>query len=107
MRPRIRQNHCPARFSGLSGPPTHEKFISPAPGMDKSQRRMMAFMMPAVFGVSMWNFASGLALYWCTGNLLNLGIQLMMNQSSMGRELHAVAAKRATKGQSKTIQGRR
>ena len=83
------------------------QFISPAPGMDKSQRRMMAFMMPAVFGVSMWNFASGLALYWCTGNLLNLGIQLIMNQSSMGRELHAAAAKRSTKGQNKTIQGRR
>ena len=83
------------------------QFISPTPGMDRNQRRMMAFMMPVVFGVSMWNFASGLALYWCTGNLLNLVIQLIMNQSPMGRELHAAAAKRAAKTQNKTIQGRR
>jgi YidC/Oxa1 family membrane protein insertase len=33
---------------------------------------MMAIMMPAIFGFSMWNFASGLALYWATGNLINL-----------------------------------
>ncbi len=83
------------------------QFITPAPGMDPAQRRMMAFMMPAIFGVSMWNYASGLALYWCTGNLLNLGLQLGINQSKMGRELHALAAKRAAKTAGKTIQGRR
>lgn len=82
------------------------QFITPSPGMDPAQRRMMAFMMPAVFGFSMWGFASGLALYWATGNLLNLGLQLGINRSKMGRELHALAAKRAAKG-NKTIQGRR
>ena len=83
------------------------QFITPSPGMDPAQRRMMAFMMPAIFGFSMWNFASGLALYWATGNLLNLGLQLGINQSSMGRELKALAAKRAAKNANKTIQGRR
>jgi len=83
------------------------QFITPAPGMDPAQRRMMAFMMPAIFGFSMWGFASGLALYWATGNLLNLGIQLGINNSSMGRELQALAAKRAAKSGNKTIQGRR
>jgi YidC/Oxa1 family membrane protein insertase len=83
------------------------QFITPSPGMDPAQRRMMAFMMPAIFGFSMWGFASGLALYWATGNLLNLGIQLGINNSSMGRELQALAAKRAAKGGNKTIQGRR
>ena len=87
------------------------QFITPSPGMDPAQRRMMAFMMPAIFGFSMWNFASGLALYWATGNLLNLGLQLGINRSSMGRELHALAAKRAAKKNSsvsgKTIQARR
>jgi len=84
------------------------QFITPSPGMDPAQRRMMAFMMPAIFGFSMWNFASGLALYWTTSNLLNLLIQLGINRSSMGRELTALAAKRAAKsGNNKTIQGRR
>ena len=72
-----------------------------------AQRRMMAFMMPAVFGFSMWNFASGLALYWGTGNLLNLGLQLGINRSKMGLELQALAAKRAAKNSNKTIQGKR
>jgi YidC/Oxa1 family membrane protein insertase len=87
------------------------QFITPSPGMDPAQRRMMAFMMPAIFGFSMWNFASGLALYWATGNLLNLGLQLGINNSKMGRELKALAAKRAAKttakATTKTIQGRR
>ena len=88
------------------------QFITPSPGMDPAQRRMMAFMMPAILGFSMWNFASGLALYWATGNLINLGLQLGINQSKMGQELKALAAKRAAKGTnrtvaSKTIQGRR
>jgi YidC/Oxa1 family membrane protein insertase len=64
-------------------------------------------MMPVIFGFSMWNFASGLALYWATGNLLNLGLQLAINQSKMGQELKALAAKRAAKTANKTIQGRR
>ncbi len=83
------------------------QFITPSPGMDPAQRRMMAFMMPAIFGFSMWNFASGLALYWATGNLLNLGLQLGINNTKMGLELKALAAKRAAKTANKTIQGRR
>ena len=83
------------------------QFITPSPGMDPAQRRMMAFMMPAIFGFSMWNFASGLALYWTTGNLLNLGLQLGINRSSMGQELKTLAAKRAAKKAGNTIQGRR
>jgi YidC/Oxa1 family membrane protein insertase len=88
------------------------QFITPSPGMDPNQRRMMAIMMPVIFGFSMWHFASGLALYWGTGNLINLGIQLTINKSKMGQEMHAIAAKRQARklggGSSpKTIQGRR
>lgn len=86
------------------------QFLTPSPGMDPNQRRMMAIMMPVIFGFSMWHFASGLALYWGTGNLINLAIQLTINQSSIGKEMHAIAAKRAAKrsGSNKpTIQGRR
>jgi YidC/Oxa1 family membrane protein insertase len=35
------------------------QFITPSPGMDPNQRRMMAIMMPVIFGFSMWHFASG------------------------------------------------
>jgi len=80
------------------------QFITPSPGMDPTQRRMMAIMMPLIFGYTLWRYASGLALYWCTGNLINLAIQLSINQSHIGKEMHAIAAKRAVK---KTIQGRR
>jgi len=83
------------------------QLITPSPGMDPAQRRMMAFMMPVMMGTIMWNYSSGLALYWATGNLLNLGLQLGINRSSMGRELHALAAKRAAKKDNKTIQGKR
>jgi len=89
------------------------QFITPSPGMDPNQRRMMAIMMPVIFGFSMWHFASGLALYWGTGNLINLGIQLTINKSKMGQEMHAIAAKRQARkfggggGGSKTIQGRK
>jgi YidC/Oxa1 family membrane protein insertase len=89
------------------------QFLTPSPGMDPNQRRIMAIMMPIIFGYSMAHFASGLALYWGTGNLINLGIQLAINQSSMGKEMHAIAAKRAAKklggnsSGSRTIQGKR
>ena len=87
------------------------QFLTPSPGMDPAQRRMMAIMMPAIFGFSMWHFASGLALYWGTGNLINLAIQMAINQSGMGKEMHAIAAKRAAKKPGgtnvRTIQGRR
>jgi YidC/Oxa1 family membrane protein insertase len=86
------------------------QLISPAPGMDPAQRRMMAFLMPIIFGYSMLHFPSGLALYWGTGNIINLVMQLSINQSSMGKEMHAIAAKRAFKksgGNPKTLQGRR
>lgn len=87
------------------------QFITPSPGMDPAQRRMMAIMMPAMFGFMLWHYASGLALYWCTGNLINLAMQLTINNSSLGKEMHALAAKRAAKragnGGNRTIQGRR
>ena len=55
------------------------QFLTPSPGMDPEQRKMMAIMMPVIFGFSMLHFASGLALYWGTGNIINLAIQLGIN----------------------------
>jgi len=86
------------------------QYITPSPGMDPAQRRMMAFMMPVFFGFILWHYASGLALYWGTSNIINLALQLGINQSPMGKEMHAIAAKRAMKKSGvnpKTIQARR
>jgi YidC/Oxa1 family membrane protein insertase len=86
------------------------QYITPSPGMDPMQRRMMAFLMPILFGSFLWHYASGLALYWATGNVLNLALQIFINQSSLGKEMHAIAARRAAKkagGHAKVIQGRR
>jgi YidC/Oxa1 family membrane protein insertase len=86
------------------------QYITPSPGMDPAQRRMMAFIMPVFFGFMLLHYASGLALYWGTSNIIQLAMQLGINQSSMGKEMHAIAAKRAAKkagGKPKTIQGRR
>ena len=82
------------------------QFITPSPGMDPMQRRMMAIMMPAIMGFTLWHFASGLALYWVTGNIINLAIQVAINQSKIGREMHEIASRRAQKKE-KVIQGRR
>ena len=73
------------------------QYITPSPGMDPAQRRMMAFFMPVIFGFMMLHFPSGLALYWAVGNVINLAIQIWINQSGMGKEMHAIAARRAAK----------
>jgi YidC/Oxa1 family membrane protein insertase len=86
------------------------QYITPSPGMDANQRRMMAIMMPVMFGYMLWYYASGLALYWGTSNLINLALQLGINQSHIGKEMKAIADKRAAKKAGvnpKTIQGRR
>jgi YidC/Oxa1 family membrane protein insertase len=83
------------------------QYITPSPGMDPAQRRMMAFVMPVIFGFTLFHFPSGLSLYWFVGNLINLAIQVGINQSSIGKEMHAIAARRAAKKNPKIIQGRR
>ncbi len=88
------------------------QFLTPSPGMDPTQRRMMAIVMPIFMGFILWHYASGLALYWITGNFINLGIQVAINQSKIGREMHEIAARRAQKkssgtGSPRVIQGRR
>jgi YidC/Oxa1 family membrane protein insertase len=92
------------------------QFITPSPGMDPAQRRMMAIMMPAIMGFTLWHFASGLALYWITGNIINLLMQVAINNSKIGKEMHEIAARRAAKKlgagkggnvNQKVIQGRR
>lgn len=73
------------------------QYITPSPGMDPAQRRMMAFMMPIFFGFMLWHYASGLALYWGTSNIIYLAMQIGINQSHIGKEMHEIAARRASK----------
>ncbi len=73
------------------------QYITPSPGMDPAQRRMMAFMMPVLFGFMLWHYASGLALYWGTSNILSLAMQIGINRSHWGKEMHAIADRRNAK----------
>lgn len=85
-------------------------YITPSPGMDANQRRMMAFVMPIFMGFILFNYASGLALYWGTGNIINFAIQVGINKSSIGREMHEISARRAAKksgGNPPTIRGKK
>lgn len=72
-------------------------YLSPSPGVDPAQQKMMAFMMPVMFGFMMWNFASGVALYWAAGNMITTAQQLIMNRTGMGKQMREIAAKRAAK----------
>jgi YidC/Oxa1 family membrane protein insertase len=94
------------------------QFYTPSPGVDPQQQRMMAFMMPVFSCYITWQYASGLALYWNVGNLVMIAQQLVMNQTSMGREMKEIAARRSRRKSAapkpgvrapagKTIQGRK
>jgi YidC/Oxa1 family membrane protein insertase len=85
------------------------QFYTPSPGVDKQQQRMMAFMMPAFFGYICWYYASGLALYYCVGLIIAIAQQMVMNRTTLGKEMREVAAKRARRksGSGQTIQGKR
>jgi len=83
------------------------QYFTPSPGMDPAQQKMMAFTMPAVFGFMMWNYGSGLSLYWACSNFIGVGTQLVINRTEMGREMREIAAKRAARRSGKVINARR
>ena len=53
--------------------------LTPMPGMDPLQKKMMQFM-PLVFGVMMAFFPAGLVLYWVTNGVLGLAQQWWMTK---------------------------
>ena len=71
--------------------------MTPQPGMDPAQQKMMTIMMPLMLGVISWNLAAGLCLYWSEGNLIAIAQQAIMNRTSLGREMREIALKRARK----------
>jgi YidC/Oxa1 family membrane protein insertase len=73
------------------------QYLTPSPGMDPAQQKMMAFTMPVFFGFMTWNLSSGLALYWAFGNVINVIQQAVMNRTGIGKQMRDIAAKRAAK----------
>ena len=73
------------------------QYLTPSPGMDPAQQKMMAFTMPVFFGFMTWNLSSGLALYWAFGNVINVIQQAIMNRTGVGKQMRDIAAKRAAK----------
>ncbi len=53
--------------------------LTPAPGMDPMQRKIMQ-MMPLAFGVMFAFFPAGLVLYWVTNGLLGLAQQVLITR---------------------------
>jgi len=75
--------------------------MMPATGMSKEQQKMMNMMTPVMIGLFTWSVASGLGLYIVTGTVVQIVQQVIMNQTSMGREMRAMAEKRALKAAEK------
>jgi YidC/Oxa1 family membrane protein insertase len=55
--------------------------MTPTPGADPSQAKMMQFM-PLVFGYIFWYLSSGLVLYYLTSNLVQIARQMIINRIS-------------------------
>jgi YidC/Oxa1 family membrane protein insertase len=83
------------------------QLFTPSGAMDQKQQRMMAFMMPVFFGFIMWNLGAGVSLYYAGSNLISVVQQMVINRTSLGKEMRAIAAKRASKKGGKTINARR
>jgi YidC/Oxa1 family membrane protein insertase len=75
--------------------------MTPQAGMDPSQQKMMNVMMPVMFGFISYRLAAGLCLYWCESSLVAIVQQLVMNRTSLGREMRELALKRARKKEKK------
>jgi YidC/Oxa1 family membrane protein insertase len=71
--------------------------FTPQAGMDPTQQRMMAVMMPVMMGVISWNLSAGLGIYWAIGNVIGLAQQVWMNNTEFGRQIRAHQEERARK----------
>ena len=57
-----------------------QKMTPSTPGADPSQQKMM-MIMPLVFGYIFYFLSSGLVLYYLTGNVVGIALQMLMNRS--------------------------
>ena len=71
--------------------------MTPTGGMDPTQQKMMNLMMPLMLGIISWNLAAGLCIYWVLSNGIGVVQQLVMNRTTLGREMREEMLKRARK----------
>lgn len=70
-----------------------QMFLNPAP-TDPLQKKI-TYIMPLVFGVMFFFFASGLVLYWLTNNILSIAQQWYVNRSIAAERAKRIAAANA------------
>ena len=73
------------------------QYMTPMPGMDASQRRMMNVMMVGMFGWFTWAYSAGVAMYLTVSYLISVVQQYFLNRSELGQEIREMQAKRARK----------
>jgi YidC/Oxa1 family membrane protein insertase len=71
--------------------------MTPQPGVDPAQQKMMTVMMPLMMGFIFFRLPAGLNLYYAEANLIQIAQQAVMNRTSLGREMREMMAKRARK----------
>ena len=73
--------------------------MTPQGAIDPQQQKIMNIFMPVMLGYVSLNLAAGLSLYWSIGNVILVVQQTIMNKTSVGQEMRAIAEKRARKAQ--------
>ena len=71
--------------------------MTPQPGVDPAQQKMMTIMMPVMMGVIFFRLPAGLNLYYSLSNGISIAQQAVMNRTKLGREIRELQAKRARK----------
>ena len=71
--------------------------MTPQPGVDPAQQRMMTVMMPLMMGFIFFRLPAGLNLYYAESNLIQIAQQAVMNRTRLGQEMREMMAKRARK----------
>jgi YidC/Oxa1 family membrane protein insertase len=63
--------------------------MTPSPGMDPAQQKIMLFM-PLMFGYMFWYASAGLVLYWLTSNVVSIAQQWLLNRNTPAPQLAVV-----------------
>jgi YidC/Oxa1 family membrane protein insertase len=71
--------------------------MTPQPGVDPAQQKMMMWMMPLMMGFIFFNLQAGLNLYYAETNLISIAQQAIMNRTKLGQEMREMLEKRARK----------
>ncbi len=75
----------------MGGAMLWQSHLQPAsPGMDPAQQKMMRWL-PAIFILFLYNYSSGLALYWTVNNLLTI-VQTKLTKTYVSGDLPAAPA---------------